>query len=158
ITLDDVKAFYAKYYTRDNAVVAMGGGYSKSAQAAFEKSVQQLPAGKPAPVAAPVAKAIHGRQGLIVSKPGADCTITFGCPIDVHRGMKDFYALWVANSWLGEHRNSSSHLYQVIREARGMNYGDYSYIEAFPEGGQRRQPPPNVGRREQLFEVWIRTL
>src|SRR5262249_24517841 len=79
ITLDDVKAFYAKYYTRDNAVVAMGGGYSKSAQAAFEKSVQQLPAGKPAPVAAPVAKAIHGRQVLIVSKPGADCTITFGC-------------------------------------------------------------------------------
>jgi zinc protease len=46
----------------------------------------------------------------------------------------------------------------VIRESRGLNYGDYSYIEAFPEGGQRRTPPPNVGRRQQLFEVWIRTL
>ena len=40
----------------------------------------------------------------------------------------------IANSWLGEHRNSSSHLYQVIRETRGLNYGDYSYIECFPGG------------------------
>ncbi len=49
------------------------------------------------------------------------------------RGDEDFYPLAVANSWLGEHRNSSSHLYQVIREERGLNYGDYSYIEYFPE-------------------------
>jgi len=76
----------------------------------------------------------------------------------VHRGERDFYALWIANSWLGEHRNSVSHLYNVIRETRGLNYGDYSYIEAFPEGGQRNMPPVNVARRQQLFEVWIRTL
>ena len=158
ITLEDVKAFYAQYFTRDNAVVALGGGFNKDAQAAFEKSVRSLPAGKPAPAAAPQPKAIRGRQVLLVSKPNADCTISFGCPVDVQRGMKDFYALWIANSWLGEHRNSSSHLYQVIRETRGLNYGDYSYIEAFPEAGGRRQPPANVGRRKQAFEVWIRTL
>ncbi|MEE9229093.1 MAG: insulinase family protein, partial [Acidobacteriota bacterium] len=101
---------------------------------------------------------IEGRQVLLVSKPGADASISFGFPIDIHRGERDFYALWVANSWLGEHRNSSSHLFQVIREARGMNYGDYSYIEAFPEGGFRTMPPANVSRRQQIFEVWIRTL
>ena len=61
-------------------------------------------------------------------------------------------------SWLGEHRNSFSHLYQTIREARGMNYGDYAYIEAFPEGGRRSKPPVHVARDRQLFEVWIRTL
>ena len=37
-----------------------------------------------------------------------------------------------------------------------MNYGDYSYIEAFPQGGRRSMPPTGVGRRQQLFEVWIR--
>lgn len=37
-----------------------------------------------------------------------------------------------------------------------MNYGDYSYIEAFPRGGFRTMPPTGVGRRQQLFEVWIR--
>ena len=158
ITLDDVKAFYAKYYTRDNAVVAMGGGYSKDQLEKFEKTVRALPSGKVAAVPAPQPPAIRGQQVLIVAKPDADCTISFGYPIDVHRGDKDFYALWIANSWLGEHRNSSSHLYQVIRETRGLNYGDYSYIEAFPEAGFRRQPPANVGRRQQIFEVWIRTL
>src|SRR5206468_12360067 len=66
------------------------------------------------------------------------------------------YARWSANSWIGEHRNSSSHLYQVIREERGMNYGDYSYIEAFPHGGRLTMPPTGVGRRQQMFEVWIR--
>jgi zinc protease len=39
-----------------------------------------------------------------------------------------------------------------------LNYGDYSYIEAFPEGGAREMPPVNVPRRRQLLEVWIRTL
>ncbi len=37
-----------------------------------------------------------------------------------------------------------------------MNYGDYSYIEAFPQGGFRNMPPTGVGRRQQLFEIWIR--
>ncbi len=62
----------------------------------------------------------------------------------------------IANSWLGEHRNSSSHLYQVIREERGLNYGDYSYIEYYPGGGGFTVPPQNVARRQQIFEIWIR--
>ena len=68
----------------------------------------------------------------------------------------DFYALWLAASWLGEHRNPISHLYQLIREKRGLNYGDYAYIEAFPRGMYQFFPDPNIARQQQLFEVWIR--
>jgi zinc protease len=39
---------------------------------------------------------------------------------------------------------------------RGMNYGDYAYIEAFPRGMFQMLPSANVARRAQLFEVWIR--
>ncbi|MBI5727787.1 MAG: insulinase family protein, partial [Ignavibacteriales bacterium] len=67
-----------------------------------------------------------------------------------------WYALAIANSWLGEHRNSSSHLYQVIRERRGLNYGDYSYIEHYPNGGRVQLPMVNVPRRHHMFEIWIR--
>jgi len=49
-----------------------------------------------------------------------------------------------------------SHLYQRIREIRGMNYGDYAYIEAFPRGMFQFFPDPNIARRAQIFEVWIR--
>ncbi|MDX1388269.1 MAG: pitrilysin family protein, partial [Acidobacteriota bacterium] len=158
ITLEDVKAFYKKYYTPDNAVVALGGGFDDATVAALDQAAKLLPAGAPEQAPAPVPAPFEGRHVLLVSKPDADASISLGFPIDLHRGERDFYALWIANSWLGEHRNSSSHLYQVIREKRGMNYGDYSYIEVFPNGGRRQMPPTGVGRRQQIFEIWIRTL
>ncbi len=156
ITLDDVRAFYKEHYTRENVTVALGGAYDPSLLDRLLADLQRLGDGKPEPVAAPQPAPIAGRQVVLVEKPGESTAISFGYPIDLHRGSREFYALWLANSWLGEHRNSFSHLYQVIRETRGMNYGDYSYIEAFPQGGFRNMPPTGVGRRQQLFEVWIR--
>ncbi|HEX5760509.1 MAG TPA: pitrilysin family protein [Thermoanaerobaculia bacterium] len=158
VTLDDVKAFHARHYTRDNAVIGLGGSYPAGLVQQLEATLAKLPAGKPEPAAEPRPRALSGRRVVLVQKPGADASISFGFPLTVRRGDPDYYPLFLANSWLGEHRNSSSHLYQVIREIRGLNYGDYSYVEAFVEGGQRQQPPPNTPRRQQLFEVWIRTL
>lgn len=158
ITLDDVREFYRRHFTVGSALPGIGGGYSDAALASFTAAIRQLPPGAAAPAPAIEPAGVDGRSVLLIAKPGADASITFGFPLDVHRGERDFYALWIANSWLGEHRNSTSHLYHVIRETRGLNYGDYSYIEAFPEGGQRNMPPVNVARRQQLFEVWIRTL
>jgi zinc protease len=158
ITLDDVRAFYRRHYTRANAVIGVGGGFDAAVVAQLENAVQQLPAGSAEGPPAIEPPPIDGRSAVLIEKPGADASISVGFPLDVRRGERDFYALWIANSWLGEHRNQSSHLFNVIREQRGLNYGDYSYIEAFPEGGERSQPPVNVPRRMQLFEIWIRTL
>jgi zinc protease len=160
ITLDDVRAFWERWYTRARAVPALGGGYDDALLARLRASLEALPEGDPAavPVEVPVPTVADGRRVVLVDKPGADASISFGFPIDVRRGEDDFYALWLATSWLGEHRNSASHLYQVIRETRGMNYGDYAYIEWYPEGGYRQMPPTGVGRSRQIFEVWIRTL
>ena len=156
ITLDDVRSFYRTYYTRDNVVIGLGGGYDGSLLARLQKDLAVLPAGKPLPVAPPAPAPLKGFRATIVEKDAPATAISMGVPIDVLRGSKDWYALAIANSWLGEHRNSSSHLYQVIREERGLNYGDYSYIENFPEGGRRSVPPQNVCRRKQIFEIWIR--
>ena len=156
LTLDDAHEFWGSHFTMENVVLALGGAYSEGLLARVQADLGRLPSGKVATAPAPAVERLTGRHALIVEKPGPSTAISFGFPIDVHRGSKEFYALWLANSWLGEHRNSSSHLYQVIREARGINYGDYSYIEAFPNGGRRSQPPTGVGRRAQMFEVWIR--
>jgi zinc protease len=158
ITLDDVRTFYRQHYTRANALLGVGGGFAQSVVARLQAALRELPAGDRAPPPAIVPPTIEGRSVVFVDKPNADASISFGFPLDVRRGERDFYALWIANSWLGEHRNQSSHLFNVIRELRGLNYGDYSYIEEFPEGGERSMPPVNVPRRMQLFEVWIRTL
>lgn len=156
ITLEDVRAFYTAHFTKENVTLALGGAYDADLEQYLQAGLQKLPAGAPAPVAAPAPQAIAGRQVVLVQKPGQATAISLGYPISVKRGEREFYALWLASSWLGEHRNSAGHLYQFIREARGMNYGDYTYIEAFPHGGDSFMPPTGVGRRGQLFEVWLR--
>ena len=92
----------------------------------------------------------------IVEKDAPATAISIGARLNVLRGQPDWYPLALANSWLGEHRNSASHLYQVIREVRGLNYGDYSYIEHFANGGALEFPAPGDPRRQQIFEMWIR--
>jgi len=37
-----------------------------------------------------------------------------------------------------------------------MNYGDYAYIEYFPRGMNQFHPSTNLGRQQQIFQVWIR--
>ena len=156
ITLEDVQSFWREHYTASNAVLALGGAFPEGLADRLQAELERLPAGSPEPTPVSTPATIEGRHLTLVQKPGPSTAISFGYPIDVHRGSREFYALWIANSWLGEHRNSSSHLYNVIREKRGMNYGDYSYIEAFPNGGRLTKPPTGVGRRQQIFEVWIR--
>ena len=156
LTLDDVKAFYRDHYVRNNLVVGVGGGYPDGFAERARRDFDALPARDvpvaPRPAPAPPA----GIKVLIVEKPTDATAVSLGFPYGLVRGQADFFGLMTANAWLGEHRNSVSHLYQVIREARGMNYGDYSYIEAFPLGYTTQEPPVNVARRQQLFEIWIR--
>lgn len=158
ITLEDVAEFHARHYTGGNVVLGLAGGFDDPLRSAFELSLEGLPQGETVPDPAVRPATVEATEVLLIAKPGADASISLGFPIDVHRGERDFYALWIANSWLGEHRNLAGRLFQVIRDQRGLNYGDYSYIEAFPEGGQRTMPPVNVARRSQMFEIWIRTL
>lgn len=156
ITLDDVRRFHATYFTRDNVVIGLGGGFEPSLVDRLKADLAKLPAGRPPTVPVSQPKPFEGLQFTVVEKQAGSTAISLGFPLQVLRGSREWYALAIANSWLGEHRNSASHLYQVIREARGLNYGDYSYLEHFPGAGQRFLPPQNVPRRQQIFEIWIR--
>lgn len=156
ITLDDIREFYRTHYTRDNVVIGLGGGYDADLVTRLRTDLGRLPPGTPPPVPPPTPPALQGLRVTIVEKDANATAISLGYPIDVLRNSRDWYALAVANSWLGEHRNSSSHLFQVIRDQRGLNYGDYSYLEHFPNAGALTKPPQNVCRRQQLFEIWIR--
>lgn len=156
ITLNDIKAFYAKEFTQKRLTVGLSGNYPPDLEKRIRADFAVLPVGAEDTRTSIVPEKIVGRQVLIVDKKADATGIHIGFPLSVLRGDPDFYSLFLVNSWLGEHRNSFSHLYQVIREARGFNYGDYSYIEDFPGGGFRRFPPTNVVKKPQLFEIWIR--
>jgi len=156
ITLEDVKAFARARYTRENLRVGLGGGFTPEHKAQVVRRLAELPEhGAASPVLPPPAPITVTRVQILAKETRATA-ISFGFPIAVDRRHEDFAALWVASSYLGQHRNSTSHLYQRLREVRGLNYGDYAYIEAFPRGMFKFQPDPGVLRSLNHFQVWIR--
>lgn len=157
ITLDDVKEFHRKHYTRESLWMGLAGAVDQATCDRVAKGLTPLdrePAEKPP--AHPKLKPLSGLDVLIVSKPAEATAISMGFPIDVTRADDDFYALAVANSYLGEHRTFNGKLMQDLRGKRGLNYGDYSYIEDFIQEGSSTFPIPNNHRSEQYFSIWIR--
>ena len=156
ITLEDVKAFVRQHYTTGNLKVGVNGGAGDAVLTSLATELGRLPASDTPRVTGIAGKAPKGYDVDIIAKETRATAISFGHPIDVNRASPDFAALDVARAWLGEHRSQMSHLYDRIRETRGMNYGDYAYIEAFPRGMFQFMPDPNIARQQQVFEVWIR--
>ena len=157
ISLDDVRGFIRDQYTQGNLTLAVNGDISDAQVAQLRAALATLPAGTPAPAKRePLAgKRPKGLDVEIIQKDTRATAISFGLPIEVTRTHPDFAALNVARSWLGEHR-LNGRLYDQIRRIRGMNYGDYAYMEAFPRGMFQFFPDANIARRGQIFEVWIR--
>ncbi|MEN6604175.1 MAG: insulinase family protein, partial [Bryobacteraceae bacterium] len=116
---------------------------------------QLAPKGFAAKPLAPVGGLERTRM-TIVDKDTRSVAYSIGFPISVKRGHPDYPALLVATSWLGQHRMSGGRLYQRMRELRGLNYGDYAYIEYFPRGMFQFEPDPNLARSQQIFQIWIR--
>lgn len=157
ITLDDVRAHYARVFTRGNVHVGLAGHYDDGLRQRLERDLAALPA---TPYTAPEpgeARVPDGIEVEIIAKEGAfGSAIYTGAPLAITRADDEFAALMVANSWMGEHRKSYSRLYQKLREARSMNYGDYSYIEWYEAGGQNQLPPFGVPRSSNYWAIWIR--
>lgn len=156
ITLDDVRKFYRDHYTQGGLMLGLAGGYPKDYLAGLQKSLSALPAGQKERKALPAAPKIAGRNFTLIEKETGAVGIHFGYPLPVTRADADYYALLVANSFLGEHRTFHGRLMQQLRQERGLNYGDYSYIEFYPNPPATSNPTPGFPRRQQYFSVWIR--
>jgi zinc protease len=158
---ENLRAFYEREFHGGNFLLGVAGGFPEGYP---ETLRDQLAAGLPA--ARPEARLDglkiprpakpDGRRLTIVEKDTRSVAISLGFPIDVNRSHTDWTALNLVRSFLGEHRSSNSYLYQRLREARGLNYGDYAYIEYFPNGMFLFQPEPYYPRAEQIFQVWVR--
>jgi zinc protease len=94
---------------------------------------------------------------MLVEKNADSTAISMGMPWPLSHKDPDWPALSIARSAMGEHRQSSGRLYQRLREARGLNYGDYVYLEHFEqEGGDAATAQTGRARRQQDFTVWLR--
>lgn len=156
MTMADMQAFYKEHLTQANLTIGITGKYPDGFVERMKKDFSALPKGKPSTVKLPPVAPLKETRVTIVQKKTRAVAYSFGFVTDVTRNHPDFAALLVANTWFGPHRSSGGNLYQRMREIRGLNYGDYSYIEYFPRGMFQFEPDPNLFRRSQIFQVWIR--
>lgn len=157
LTLEDAKDFYRNNYTLANLVIGLAGGYPKT----FPNKVKSdfaasLPAGKAVKVDLPQPAKIEGLEMRVIKKDTRGVAISFGFPIQATRADADWPALFVVQMYLGQHRSTNSYLLQATRQKRGLNYGTYAYIEYFPRGMFQFHVDPNLARRQQIFQVWVR--
>ncbi len=153
ITLSDIKTHIARVFTRDR--LTLGVSTDRTLVEALDQKLAKLPAVS-APIAhLPLPSAPPARM-LIVEKDTASTAVSLGFPYAAKRGDRDGYALMVVASAFGEHRQFNGRLMQQMRGDRGLNYGDYAYIERFIQDGDSTFAAPNIGRRQQLFSIWIR--
>jgi zinc protease len=156
IEIDDIRRFIAEQYTQARLTAGIAGDVPEQFSQRLRSDLARLPVGNARQTSTPGPKPLDGIDVEIIEKDTRATALSFGFPIAVTRPDPDFAALWLARSWLGEHRASQGRLFQRLREVRGLNYGDYAYVEAFPGGMFRMFPEANTGRYGQLFEIWIR--
>jgi zinc protease len=161
LTLDDVKTFYREHYTFENLQIGLAGDLPAGfASRVVEDFRTALPSKASRERTTPSLSEPPSRKGLevsVIDKPTAEATaVSLGFPLSITRSDDDFYPLLVANTYLGDHRTFSGVLMNELRSKRGLNYGDYSYIESFHQDGSSTFALPNIPRRQQSFSIWIR--
>ena len=157
LTLDEVKAHAARVFTADRLVVGVSGGYPRGLPERAAAAVAGLPARGPQPVDIPEQKPQRPRF-LLIEKEAEASAISCGFPWQLSRGDSDWPAMSVARSAFGEHRQYNGRLMQRLREQRGLNYGDYAYIEYFEQqqGGNTAAAQTGRARHQQDFTIWVR--
>jgi zinc protease len=156
VTRADLDNFYKKFYQRGNMSVAT----SINEPNQLATLMDALPQGEvmfARPRIAMRAMVLPGRHVLIITQPNAIATgLHLGFPIPVNRASDDYWPLFVGNVYFGAHRDDFGRLYREIREERGYNYGDYSYVEYLSGRPFFLFPPPTTPHSQQYFSIWIR--
>lgn len=157
ITLDAVRAHRQRVFCQGRVILGLAGGFAEGMDVTLRNDFAALSTACAPRAELPTPARPHGPHVVIVDKPEASATaISIGYPVAYTRADDDFARVQFVTNYLGLHRQSVGVLYQTLREARGLNYGDYAYAEHFAEDVGTRFPRPNIARRQQYASVWIR--
>ena len=156
MNVQELQQHAGRVFTADRLEVGVSGGYPENLGRDVAQVLSALPAKSQTPAAIPEARP-HGPRFLLVEKSADSTAISVGMPWTLSRADEDWPAMSIARSAFGEHRQFNGRLMQRLREARGLNYGDYAYIEHFrQEGGDAAAAQTGRARQQQEFTIWLR--
>jgi zinc protease len=153
---EDVARFHASRFTRDRLTLGLAGDIPAGFVERVAADLEALPEHGALRAEREIGKRPRGFDVLVVTKPARAWAISLGHTLSITRSDDAFYPLFLANSYFGEHRTFNGVLMTKLRSDRGLNYGDYSYVEHFVQDGGSTFALPNVARRRQSFSIWIR--
>lgn len=126
LTREDVIAFYNRYYTASNAIIAIVGDLNRGqARRLADELADAVKQGKPVDPLPKVKPLAEGKV-IKVAHPSAQTHILIGQP-GMRWGDPDYFPLYVGNHVLGG-SGLVSELAEDIREAHGLAYSVYSYF------------------------------
>jgi zinc protease len=159
LTVEDLRAHRARVFCQDRVIVGLAGAYPAGLAQRVREDFAALPARCPARAPLPTVRRPSGVRVLAVEKPSAAATaVSMGFSVPFGREDPRFFGVQFVTNYLGLHRQSSGVLYSTLREARGLNYGDYAYAEHFEQEGWSRFATPHLGRSQQYASIWLRPL
>jgi zinc protease len=174
IEVAEVREFHHRMMTRERLEIGIAGGYDGSFGERLRKEINGLPEGAGAPSGAEAESAdrgrpagrearpvitpppIHGLEVLLIDKPARSTAISLGFPHDVTRRDPDYWPLYVALTAWGEHRTFLGRLQREMRGQRGLNYGNYAYLDHFEQDSWSRFARPTIWRSAPHLSIWIR--
>ena len=156
LTLPELQQQAMRVFSGDRLTVGVSGGYPPGLGKDLAQTLSALPGKSAAPPEIPEARP-HGPRFLLVEKIADSTAISIGMPWNLSHSDPDWPAMSVARSAFGEHRQFNGRLMQRLREARGLNYGDYAYLEHFvQEGFDAATAQTGRARHQQEFTIWLR--
>lgn len=138
LKIDELKAFFKRYFVNKNGQLALVGSISKeqAKKIALQVSNALLDGdrgvGEKAQDIPPV-KPLTEEKVVYIPFPSSQAHVMIGQPGD-KRGDKDYFTLYLANHGLGG-SGFTSRLMKEIRVKRGLSYSVYSYFIPMKENG-----------------------
>lgn len=150
MSIEDVKAYFNKYFVLKNAQLAIVGSINRNDAEALANNIatslmsNNRGVGKKAP-AIPEVQPLKQAKVIHIPYPSKQAHIMVGQPGD-KRGDKDYFKLYLGNHGLGG-SGFTSRLMKEIRVKRGLAYSVYSYFIPMAENG-----PFMVGLQTKLSQ------
>lgn len=156
LTAEDAAAFWRGHYLRGTVTAGIAGAVDPTLEATFRERLLALPGELPPELVLMQPAPVEGRSLLAVDTETPVAGFHFGHPLAVERDHADWPALYLAFIAFGEHRQSHGRLFRELRTARGLNYGDYAYVEPFVQRGWSSMPEQGVLRQQPFLYLWLR--
>ncbi len=157
LTVERVRSHRGAVFCAERAMAGVAGRVAPELARQFRADVSGMPRCSAERMEVRAVARPRGLHVVVIDKPTASATaISIGLPLAITRRDTDHSAVQFMTNYLGLHRQSVGVLYQTIREARGLNYGDYAYAEHFTQEPATRFPRTGIQRRLQYASLWIR--